>query len=74
MAAREWFWLAAEWFVCVLAREVVGSADDDAGVFGCLVKVMRNGAIKDGSSAFCGVRGGVGEVGSAVLFEDEADV
>lgn len=50
------------------------AADDDAGVFGCFVEVMRNGAIKDGGSAFGGVRGGVGEVGSAVLFEDQTDV
>ena len=54
--------------------EVEGTANDHSGVLVPGVEVVGDGAIHDGHAAFVAFRGGVGEVGPAVEFHDQADV
>jgi len=45
-------------------RDVIGAANDDAGVLGGGVEVIGDGLVDDRHAAFVAVRGGVGKIGA----------
>lgn len=66
--------LVRVWVLGKVFLEIERTANDHSGVFVLGIQVIGDGSVNDGHAAFVALRGGVGEIGAAVEFHDQADV